>query len=348
MSACEQCPLDSTTLREGQARLSACVCNAFYYLDSKSKECRNCPTGSNCSEPGTTLAALPVKTGYWKVSNDSIDVKPCPHATCAAGAMGTARYDPTSDATCTAGRGLAGVYCMLCKHAERDYFAARRDGGRCEPCGKELTLVGVLIGGSALGVLLLLLSIRYNLAGRCGCVVLWHQLRVAARRISLMTKAKICLGYYQVVTQIDRVYSIVFPPQYAQVIEALDSLFHTLFGWIPGVATTCTGLRLEYELYLLCSVPLVLMSLTLAMSLCRGRSPLAALPTVLMICFFCFPFVSSRGFRALAPCDCFDYVDGTRVCFLRTAYSIRCEPNDHGDYTAPFAIRRAAWLTVRL
>ena len=45
---------------------------------------------------------------------------------------------------------------------------------------------------------------------------------MASRQVSLQTKLKICISYYQIVTQLDRVYAIVFPPQYAKVVKALD------------------------------------------------------------------------------------------------------------------------------
>ena len=164
--------------------------------------------------------------------------------------------------------------------------------------------------------------------------------------LSWQTKLKICLSYYQVITQVDRVYSIVFPPGYAKVLKALNAVFYVFFNWLPGVATACTGLRLQHELLLLCAVPLAIVLVVLIVTTCRRKPLVSALPPVLGITFFCFPFVSSRGFRAIAPCDCFAYADRGEVCFLRDAYSIECERKASGEYAAPFVIRIAAWTAI--
>ena len=34
--------------------------------------------------------------------------------------------------------------------------------------------------------------------------------------------------------------------------------------------------------------------------------------------------ISSHGFRALAPCDCFKQVSGAELCLLRLDYSVEC------------------------
>ena len=79
----------------------------------------------------------------------------------------------------------------------------------------------------------------------------------------------------------------------------------------------------------------------------RNASPLAALPFVLMLSFFVFPFISSRGFRALASCDCFEGVEGSTKCFLRDAVQVECAVGGvSADPVAPSAVRAAAWVAV--
>ena len=70
------------------------------------------------------------------------------------------------------------------------------------------------------------------------------------------------------------------------------------------------------------------------------------LPFALITSFLCYPFVASRGFRALAPCDCFSYVDGGAACFLHDAYSVTCVQQPSGVYTAPDDVRTSAWLAI--
>ena len=111
------------------------------------------------------------------------------------------------------------------------------------------------------------------------------------RQVSLQTKLKICISYYQIVTQLDRVYAIVFPPAYAKVVKVLNAIFHVFFGWIPGVATACTGLGLAHELLLICVVPLALVLGAFAIAALRRKPLLSALPFSLVASFLCFPFV---------------------------------------------------------
>jgi len=56
---------------------------------------------------------------------------------------------------------------------------------------------------------------------------------------------------------------------------------------------------------------------------------------VLRITYLLFPMLSSRGFQALAECDCFDELpdgdgDGAKLCLMRTPYQnfIQCDDND--------------------
>lgn len=47
-----------------------------------------------------------------------------------------------------------------------------------------------------------------------------------------------------------------------------------------------------------------------------------------------------------APCDCFNLVNSSQICFLRDAYSITCVPLSSGEYAAPYDIRLLAWAVV--
>ena len=78
--------------------------------------------GTSCEDAGTTLASLPVVDTYWKPGYLSVDAKPCPfRSTCSNGSTPTERYTASSAATCTPGKGVAGVYCLLCAESGQ-YF----------------------------------------------------------------------------------------------------------------------------------------------------------------------------------------------------------------------------------
>ena len=101
----------------------------------------------------------------------------------------------SSAATCKPGKGVAGVYCLLCAEPHH-YF----DDGieACKPCEDEVGRVLLFLAGIVLVVVALALVARYHVVARAGCSVLWHTLGVAARQVSLTTKIKICVSYYQV------------------------------------------------------------------------------------------------------------------------------------------------------
>ena len=121
-----------------------------------------------------------------------------------------------------------------------------------------------------------------------------------------------------------------------------------------GVTTACTGLGLPHELLILCFSPLIIMLMAFLVVACQGKPLTSGLPFVLVTSFLCYPFIASRGFRALAPCDCFEYIDAGETnadgaaCFLRGAYDVTCERQSSGMYAAPASIRTAAWLAVVL
>ena len=343
LAACQRCPLHSTTHANGSVTTAACVCDANFFLASAAAgaaTCRPCPTGTTCAQPGTTLASLPVDAGYWKPGRQSTQAKRCPHpATCAAGSSLADHYEEASDATCAPGRNVSGVYCVLC--AEGHYFDDERE--RCSACGAEWGRVALVVVVVALAFATLAHALRR-------LPTLSHSLATAARRVSLQAKLKVCISYYQIVTQLDRVYAVLYPPAYRRIVRAVGAVFHVAFGWVPGVASACTGLGLQNELLLLTLLPVASVLVVLALVRATGRGLLdAGLPMALVVAFLCFPFVASRGFRALAPCDCFGYTDGTPdVCFLRGAYEVRCTAGADGAPAAPAGLRAAAWLAILL
>lgn len=74
-----------------------------------------------------------------------------------------------------------------------------------------------------------------------------HRLKVAAKRISLQTKAKIVISFYSIVTQLSRVYALIYPPAYTRLMETIGSAFYIVVAWVPAVSSACTGLGLEHE-----------------------------------------------------------------------------------------------------
>jgi hypothetical protein len=80
-TACLQCPANSVTNDTAATSPRHCTCTAGYYNMRSANEtvkCFKCPVGSTCAAEGTTLATLPLITGYYRSSNTSSDLRRCP------------------------------------------------------------------------------------------------------------------------------------------------------------------------------------------------------------------------------------------------------------------------------
>ena len=125
----------------------------------------------------------------------SVIAKPCPfRSTCSPGSTPTKRYNTSSTATCTPGKGVAGVYCMLCAEPGH-YFDEGEEA--CHSCADESGRVLLFVGGMLLLIVTLSLFARYHVLARAGLSVVWHTIVIASDRVSLKTKVKISISYYQ-------------------------------------------------------------------------------------------------------------------------------------------------------
>ena len=185
----------------------------------------------------------------------------------------------------------------------------------------------------------------HDLAAACrqlSTLPLVLRLRAASVATALPNKLKICLSVTLIVAQMGDVYQIVYPPSYQSLSDNLFApLRGQLFGWIPGLRLSCFGIeRLEHVLVLYALLPVAIITLAFAISWCRGRSLLPALPFVLRFTYVVFPIISSKGFQALAECDTFEYIDGSKLSLLPSDWHVEC-PIDGG-------LVAVAWLAVLL
>ena len=162
----------STTREEASVSLDACVCLANYYNSNATStgtgavHCKPCPIGTACDSLGSALVSLPLRRGYHRLNNDSIDVRRCPDS--GVNCDGDSVCDQTSSG-CRGGSRFAsqchgllrGVYCKLCPElnavGERLYYqkAMGNTTASCEPCEDTLgqtialafSLVGILLVG---------------------------------------------------------------------------------------------------------------------------------------------------------------------------------------------------------
>ena len=108
-----------------------------------SLECQSCPLpGSDCTTQGATLETLRLEPGYWRISNDSLDVRACPDQKEEESSACTGN----PDSPCKPG--LTGIYCTLCVNKSGTYFS--KEDASCRPCD-EGPIERWLIAGWTIG-----------------------------------------------------------------------------------------------------------------------------------------------------------------------------------------------------
>ncbi len=200
-ATCVQCPADSTTADQGSAAITQCICSKGFFtrqtdgLVHGEGDCVVCPPGTACDTIGLKIQDLPVKAGWWRASNTSVDVQRCDD------------HDDRDGSGCVGGPtamackdNLDGPFCVLCKHGPGHYY--NNDVNDCLECDggtKYGTIIALLCLGLgcffASGALLHYCSLPVAKAckpTRRRLLVLWVAFR------SLMVKVKIAWSFYQV------------------------------------------------------------------------------------------------------------------------------------------------------
>ena len=328
----------TTTLGPGAISTYACVCIEQYYRRSVDAPCAPCPPHASCNGLNHTSATLVALPGHWRPGRHSNDIRKCPYADVCAGGVATAmRYDRHDSSTCTPDRGVTGAFCQLCATPHTHYFDAHN--ARCLGCDEVASHVPALLLATAIVLTALSLCSLYRARhGRLGSSTsLVRRLDVYAARLSFRPKLRIALSFYQVVTQIPRVYALRIPAALEQLLAVFAGLNIDIFGQVSLLHCTL-GLRdLPSQLLFITLAPLgVALAAPLA-AVATGHKPMDALPFVLYWTFFMFPPISSVGFRALAPCDCFGTASddaGAPACFLRLDVEIECT-HEFGSHPWP-------------
>ena len=211
-SACVKCPEHAITLGTNATSLAQCLCEADYYNDvdatTSGVQCLPCPIGSSCGQPGTTKAALPLKSGFFRMSNATVDVRACSDAAvgCEAGRSECAESHSGciggSDPSTPCRAELGGIFCRLCANTSiPKYYVAASEAApaTCSPC-EEFMPVLALMMVALLGALVLLMALRR----------LWRRLDQKTRNwitsrwaaFGLETKAKLVVSFYQIACKV--------------------------------------------------------------------------------------------------------------------------------------------------
>ena len=197
-AACVPCPTHSTTAAESSTLLEQCLCDAEYYNANTTGgvTCVLCPVGTLCFEAGVSLGSLPLGTGYYRPSRDSLDVRRCPDAFRGnkSGCLGGSGEPCRST--------LAGPFCALCDRSNTSalvYYVQASDfqTAHCEECGNSTAQTVLLACGAVAFALLLVFLLRlYKPMGREGVKRFMHN-------FSPQNKIKILIAFYMIATKVD-------------------------------------------------------------------------------------------------------------------------------------------------
>ena len=347
-SACLPCPAHASTLGTSATSLSQCLCDAQYFNNHSSDTvlCLPCPVGTNCTSPGNTRDALPIKAGFWRKSNGTVDVRACADAAigCSVGQSECAQTRSGcaggTDSNVPCRPGLTGIFCIVCANSTAQhphFYAAASDTSpaTCSPCEEAFVLPFIAAVTAAIAPsALVLLGLRLPRTWR----------KRAARQfqvLDLSVKLKQTFSFYQIACKVGVVYEVTLPAAVAAFLSSFEIAI--TFGFDVTTPFECFGAgsylqRLQFWIF----APLVL---SIALFVCgtvlkRGRwrkGMLWALPLVIKLMFLLYTTVNLRAFEAFR---CYDFgVDGR---WLMADVKVACESPEHET------IKGWAWLAIFL
>jgi uncharacterized membrane protein YbaN (DUF454 family) len=244
-AVCEPCP-HMLWSRPGSRECPICAAGFF----ESTTGCEVCPKWADCPRHLTnlTLRTVPLKFGYWRLSDRTADVRSCTttkNATVSAclgsvdgtnvtaestsgGLLGRKLQDeesstPEADRYCMPGH--TGTLCRLCL-AEDTYYDT--DSSSCKPCTDargHLFEVGIPVTIFVLVVLFVLAQAYVYYRDRMPRTTRFVvTLKEASANGGLPPKLKIAIGFYQVVSTLSSVYRIPFPEEYTRIMAPFDFL----------------------------------------------------------------------------------------------------------------------------
>ena len=162
-------------------------------------------------------------------------------------------------------------------------------------------------------------------------------LTCARRRLSRWLLRRILIGFFQIATQIGRVFEVDFPEDVKRVLKSMEVVvtlgFDVLGTWTPLACAGMGGYAAQLRFWAITPFVLVLMILigtALLLMMQKVKVTLAAVlltaaPIVLQLFFLVFPVVTREAFEAF---PCHEFNDGRS--YLRADVAIECDTDDHG------------------
>jgi len=360
---CEPC--HGVSWSEAGARACDHCAAGYYYAGPSingSSSCVACPSFAVC-QAFTALETLQLKNNTWRLSNKTLDARECIIVGNGANSPcnGGSRSGAAGSGYCLPGH--EGPLCMAC--TEKDHFYVKHRQ-RCEHCGTDLFWLETLFEY----VLPLLLIGLLFITGRAmmrwrprRLEWLWRSLlkfQLLARDVSLYTRLKLLVGFYQVCGALPKVYDVSLPEEY-----------HRYLGWLTWMGDIsldrilpvgCDQPMEPYQrLMVEGMVPLVLALLGSFGIVCVGVSKYLqrrlvksartrkqvglgtvlleqwyqVLPSLLPFTYLCSTSIATQAFSAF-DCDSYEVDSNTRerVSYLASDLRVICDAEASSDYRA--------------
>jgi len=323
---CARCPQARTSLPGAQSSEDCSLCADGFYRPSDpplSSDCVSCLAGAKCTS-NATLQSLLVLDGFWRLSEFSTELLPCPTglgAICVGGSR-----------TGVCAQAFTGPLCKACSRSDQHF-----EDGECLDC-PDVTGRLILAGGVAAALLMLfILAQHWNVqcsdGGHRKALLSLKMSHVLLGAVPSGIQLRILLSFYQCVTAVGDVYLIDFDPPYADFLHAFDWV---RVDWLSILMPTpCFG-SLEQRTLLVALAPiagiascaLFQLFLSKASGLPLLRGVLASTSLCLFVVFLLSPQISQAIFEAF-QCVPFEWSPTVTHYFLRSSLSVQCYTTDH-------------------
>jgi hypothetical protein len=354
------CSASRKTTSSGKASIVDCVCmERFYDPRIDQVTCIECPAGSNCTCLDETLETLPLMKGYWRNTTVPETVIECPDIGAQSGCAGTA-----SGALCKAG--LDGPYCKVCTDNKTYYESSTSE---CKACADGLhnfssAIAGVL-GGIA-GAILIWLSIKKFFPEHLYAVQQSEAMKKLQRRLRvfliemkprLITKLKLCVGFYQVATKVESVYRVNFPPAASSSLASFNFVNLNLQTFLPiSCFASASPFKAQLDVFILSPMVFFLIIVLVTEIVMGIKEPLrgpewksrlrhhllvAGRPVLLITTFMIAP--GSVAASSALDCECLP----NDWSYLRVDYSVICGECDYRDNPLLLANATAGFEEIR-
>jgi hypothetical protein len=284
------------------------------------RKCEKCPAGADCDMQDNTRESMKIAPGHWRVSNISLDIRPCvnnPEA-CEGGAVA----GELGIHYCKLHH--RGPYCSLCVE---DYYP---DGESCRSCD-DVSPTGGLYALIVLVVLAVALCMIYKKSTR------FRELAGKLNSRSMIVKAKLMVTFFQVVLLLPVVYLVAYPTSYIQFLSIFEALNINV---VEIFQLGCVPLwDFHASVVFVCMLPLCIgvmfaagaMAVSYRVPNRKRRTELYGhiIYWFLMLLYCVYPSLTYFVFQVF-QCEAFD--DGSKL--LRADYSIDCDSDVHSKYVA--------------